>query len=134
MKDVDHCAVAVVDDDPDVRDSLRFLLDVMGHPVETFASAAEFLNTAMHSPFNGNRGDAILDNQMPNMTGLELVETLRARGMGIPVLLMTGSLSPAVVARAAALGIDRVIEKPPCDEALMGFINTSGRPGGRGRR
>jgi FixJ family two-component response regulator len=129
LKDVDHCAVAVVDDDPDVRDSLRFLLDVMGHPVETFASAAEFLNTAMQSP-----ACLILDNQMPNMTGLELVETLRARGMGIPVLLMTGSLSPAVVARAAALGIDRVIEKPPCDEALMGFINTSGRPGGRGRR
>ena len=129
MKDVDHCAVAVVDDDPDVRDSLRFLLDVMGHPVETFASAAEFLNTAMQSP-----ACLILDNQMPNMTGLELVETLRARGMGIPVLLMTGSLSPAVVARAAALSIDRVIEKPPCDEALMGFINTSGRPGGRGRR
>jgi FixJ family two-component response regulator len=128
LKDVDHCAVAVVDDDPDVRDSLRFLLDVMGHPVETFASAAEFLNTAMQG-----LACLIVDNQMPNMTGLELVETLRAHGMGIPVLLMTGSLSPAVVARAAELGIDRVIEKPPCDEALMVFINALGRPGGRGR-
>ena len=37
--------IGIVDDDQAVRDSLRFVLEVVGHPVETFASAAEFLAT-----------------------------------------------------------------------------------------
>jgi hypothetical protein len=43
MAEVDHGTVGIVDDDDAVRDSLRFLLEVIGHPVATFASAAEFL-------------------------------------------------------------------------------------------
>ena len=43
MTEAEQRTVAIVDDDHAVRDSLRFLLEVIGHPVETFASAAEFL-------------------------------------------------------------------------------------------
>ena len=38
---------------------------------------------------------------MPEMTGLELAEQLRADGSGIPILLITGLPSPAIAARAA---------------------------------
>jgi hypothetical protein len=44
MTEVAQRWVAIVDDDLAVRDSLRFLLEIIGHPVETYASAAEFLN------------------------------------------------------------------------------------------
>ena len=83
-----------------VRDSLRFLLEVVGHPVETFTSAAEFLAA-------GPRDLAclILDHHMPQMTGLQLAERLHADGSSIPILLVTGLPSPALVARAAQLGI-----------------------------
>ena len=103
-----------------VRDSFRFLLEVMGHLVETFASAAEFLQANMQ-----HFACLILDQYMPHMTGLELVERLRADGSGIPILLMTGSPSPAIVARAAALDIYRVLEKPPTEEDLLDFIDVT---------
>ena len=59
---------------------------------------------------------------MPEMTGLELAERLRADGAGIPILLITGSPSPAIGARAAELGI-RVLETPPTEGDLLDFID-----------
>ena len=56
---------------------------------------------------------------MPNMTGLELAERLHANCAGIPILLISGLLSPAIVARAGELGINRVLEKPPAEEDLL---------------
>ena len=116
----DHRTVAIVDDDAAVRDSLRFLLEVIGHPVQTFASAAEFLKAEEH-----HLACLILDHHMPEMTGLELAERLRADGSDIPILLITGSPSSAIVARAAELGINRVLEKPPNDEDLLDFIEAA---------
>jgi two-component system, LuxR family, response regulator FixJ len=110
-------SVAIVDDDAAVLDSIRFILDVAGYPTEGFASAAEFLQANTQ-----HFGCLILDHHMPQMTGLELVERLRADGADVPVMLITGSLSPAIVARAAELGIERVLEKPPGDN----FIKANG--------
>src|SRR6185295_13117940 len=90
--------VAIVDDDLAVRESLRFLLEITGHTVETFASAAEFLAANTE-----HLACLILDHPMPAMTGLELTERLRTDGIGIPILLITGSPSPEIVARAAEL-------------------------------
>ena len=118
MTGAEQRRVAIVDDDAAVRDSLRFLLEVIGHPVETFASAAEFLKADKQ-----HLACLILDHHMPEMTGLELAERLRADGSGIPILLITGSPSPAIVARAAELGINRVLEKPLTDEDLLDFID-----------
>ena len=120
MTEVEQRRVAIVDDDRAVRDSLRFLLEIIGHPVETFASAAEFLKADIQ-----HLACLILDHHMPEMTGLELAERLRADGSGIPILLITGSPSPAIVARAAELGINRVLEKPPTEEDLLDFINAT---------
>ena len=110
--------VAVVDDDHAVRESVRFLLEVTGYAVETFASAAEFLTANMQRFVC-----LILDHLMPHMTGLELAERLRADGSAIPILLITGSPSPTIIARAAVLGIDRVLEKPFDEKDLLDFVN-----------
>ena len=113
-------SVAIVDDDHAVLDSLRFLLEVVGFLVEVFSSAAEFLAVDVR-----HFACLILDHHMPNMTGLELAENLRAGGSDIPIMLVTASPSPAIIARAAELGIDRVLEKPLADEDLIEFINLS---------
>ena len=116
MSDINQRAIGVVDDDQAVRDSFRFLLEVVGHPVETFASAAEFLSA--------DRRDLaclILDHHMPQMTGLQLAEKLHAGGSTTPILLITGSSSPAIVARAAQLDV-RVLEKPPDEDEVLAFI------------
>jgi two-component system, LuxR family, response regulator FixJ len=120
MTDIEQRKVAIVDDDAAIRDSLRFLLEVIGHPVETFASAAEFLKANTR-----NIACLILDQHMPDMTGLELAERLRADGSDIPILLITGASTPTIVARAAELGINRVLAKPRADEDMLDFINAS---------
>ena len=116
MAGVGKRKIAIVDDG--VRESLCFLLEVAGYVVETFASAAEFLRAEIE-----NLSCLILDHLMPGMTGLELAAKLRAYGSGIPILLITGSPSTAIFARAAELGIKRVLEKPFDDKDLLHFVN-----------
>ena len=119
MTEAEPGIVAIVDNDHAVRDSIRFLLEAMGYTVETFASAGEFLKANLQ-----RFACLILDHLMPRMTGLELADRLRAYGSAIPILLITGSPSPTISARAADLGIYRVLEKPFDDKDLLDFVNT----------
>jgi FixJ family two-component response regulator len=112
--------VAIVDDDDGVRESLRFLLEVIGYTVVTFASAADFLKADVRQI-----ACLILDQHMPGMTGLELAERLRTAGSVVPILLVTGSPSPSIAARAAELGVNGVLEKPPGEEDVVGFITAT---------
>ena len=114
----DGRALALVDDDAAVRDSMRFLLEIAGYTLQDYASAADFLAGCDLAMLRG----LILDHHMPAMTGLELAAHLREQGHRFPILLITGSPSPAILARAAELGIERVLEKPPSEEELLGFV------------
>jgi two-component system response regulator FixJ len=117
MADTHNGPVAVVDDDPAVLDSLKFLLELAGHPVATYCSAIAFLEDRVVRP-----ACLILDQHMPTMTGLELAARLSAEGAGIPVLLITGSPSPAIAACAAQLGIEKVLDKPLNESDLLSFV------------
>lgn len=108
--------IAIVDDDLAVRDSLRFLTEAAKFPVETFASAEEFLQADVH-----NFSRLIVDQHMPNMTGLELAQRLRDDGLCIPILLITGASSPAIATKAVQLGINSVLEKPFDPGDLLDF-------------
>lgn len=110
--------VAVIDDDPAVLDSMKFLLEVAGYSVSAFSSAMEFLERS-----TPELTCLILDQHMPQMTGLELVARLRTDGRNIPVLLITGSPSSALTALASRLGIEKVLEKPPTENELFSFID-----------
>jgi two-component system response regulator FixJ len=109
--------VAVVDDDVAVLESFRFMLELAGFQVVTFASAVAYLEHDGLCP-----RCMILDQHMPVMTGLELISRLRADGKQVPVLLITSAPSPAIVARAAEVGVSRVLAKPPTEDELLGFV------------
>lgn len=128
MSEVKRQTIAVVDDDDAVRDSLRLLLETLNRPVVAFASGHEFL---AHD--GSGLACLVLDHHMPEMTGLQLAEQLRASGNQLPILLVTGSPSPSIVARAAELGIERVLEKPPEEDDILEFIASHIRhvPGAR---
>ncbi|HVY18240.1 MAG TPA: response regulator [Rhodopila sp.] len=111
--------IAIVEDDDAVRNSLRFLLAVAGHDVEAFASAKEFLGSNLRQV-----ACLISDNHMPGMTGLDLIERLRAEGFTFPVLLITANPSQEIINRAAALRVERVLVKPLDDEALLEFVGS----------
>jgi two-component system, LuxR family, response regulator FixJ len=118
----DNRAVALVDDDPAILDALRFVLELDGYQVAAYDSAPAFLEDQATQP-----ACLITDQHMLGMTGLDLVARLRSQGRNIPALLITGSSSPTIVARASQLGI-RVIDKPPNAEELWTFIKAHTSP------
>jgi FixJ family two-component response regulator len=109
--------IAIVDDDVSAREGLHLWLEAIGLKVESFASAAAFLSAAPES-----FARLILDQHMPVTTGLELAWRLRAKGIHIPIMLLSGDLSAEVVRRAEGLGIEKVLEKPPRPEDLSAFV------------
>lgn len=118
MQDGRRRLVGVVDDDAAVRDSLRFLLEAAGFPVATFYSADQFLAAADADGV----ACLLLDQHMPQVTGLELLQRLRRAGRDLPVALMTGSPSAQLMRRALELGAVVVLEKPLTEQALFQFV------------
>ena len=118
MHNGSHRLVAVVDDDDAVRDSLQFLLEIAGYAVASYSSGAQFLQDA---PI-GELVCLVVDQHMPDQTGLQLVARLRAQGVSLPVVLITGSPSADLVRLAGELNVARVMEKPLDDDLLLDFI------------
>ncbi len=113
--------VAVIDDDNDVGAVLGRLLETMGYQVEIFTSALEFLSSAR----TDRLACLIVDQNMPRMTGLEMIEKLSEQGVSIPTLLITGVYDSAVDRRASELGVMTVLEKPMSHRDLLRFVSVS---------
>ena len=109
--------IHAVDDDDDVRDSMRVLLESFGYMVRTFASPAEFLR----DPEGGKADCLLVDLQMPGMTGLELLKQLRTRGVRTPAILITANddILESLPARAEVL---TVLRKPAAGDELLQWI------------
>ncbi len=107
--------VYVVDDDPDMRDSLRWLLGAVGLNVETFASAAAFLcDFAPNGP-----GCLVFDVRMPGTSGLDLFERLVVRGERMPVIFITAFADVPMAIRAMKSGAVEFVEKPFNRQTLL---------------
>ena len=108
----------VVDDDPAVRGSLQFALDLDGFDVEAFESAEALLRHDL-----ADRPTCfVLDQNLPGATGLEALQALRARDVLAPAILITSHPKPAVVAAAAAAGAP-IVEKPLLGDVLLREIH-----------
>ena len=113
----DPSNIFVVDDDPAILHSMRFLLESEGHRVEAFASGDAVLQ-AFPGP---SPAFVILDQVMPGMDGLEVFRRLRASGLATPAVLMTGHPDPGIRARARDAGLP-LIEKPLALDAFMTML------------
>jgi two-component system response regulator FixJ len=110
-----EATVFVVDDDPAMRKSLRWLLQSVGLTVEVFDSGEAFLARVDASAC----GCLILDLRMPGMGGLGLQEALTARGVDVPTIIVTGYAEVPSAVRAMKAGAIDFLEKPFSDEALL---------------
>jgi FixJ family two-component response regulator len=106
--------VAIVEDDRFFRESMRMLMESLGHSVECFASAADFLA----SPRLVETACLITDVQMPAMTGIELYRHLIKTGRAIPTILVTAYPDDEARARALREGVICYLRKPVDDERL----------------
>jgi len=109
--------VAVVDDDEAVRDAVRFLLETVDYAVRAYESPLRMLGDGWR-----NLDCLVVDQHMPGMTGLEMLGRMRADGVRLPVVLITGSISPDLERRAAELGA-RVLVKPLVEDDLLAVID-----------
>lgn len=111
----DQPTVFVVDDDPAMRDSLQFLIGSVGLPVQSHASAEDFL-----AAYDSRRpGCIVLDVRMPGLSGLELMEHLQRDTLAPPVVLVTGHGDIPMAVRALKAGAFDFIEKPFSDQVLL---------------
>jgi two-component system, LuxR family, response regulator FixJ len=110
--------IFIVDDDDAVRDSLRMLLESYGMEVEDFASTREL--TRHYRPGNGQC--LVLDQHLPNLSGLDFLASRQGAMLKIPVILMTGRGDASIRDRAYALGVLEYLEKPVSEERLLAAI------------
>jgi len=110
--------VAIVDDDRDVRDVLDALLEAAGHTVKTYTSGQRLLD----DPELGDVACLVVDQMMPDMTGLELLQRLDAAGRTIPSLLITGLSEASVAREARARGAIDVLTKPIDPARLLQLV------------
>jgi two-component system response regulator FixJ len=110
--------VFVVDDDSSVRRSLGRLLASASYRVVECASAEEFLALS-----DWARPSCVLtDVRMPGMTGIDLLEAIRARGGDIPIILSSGDVDAATAAQARAGGVTRFLSKPFAATELLAAL------------
>lgn len=121
--------VSVVEDDQFFRESMRRLMRSLGHRVEAFASAADFLA----SPRLGETACLIADVNMPVMTGVELYRQLMDLGHAIPTILVTAYADDDVESRALKDGVLCYLRKPVdekhLEQCLLAALRRSERPG-----
>ena len=117
MADIIH----VIDDDEAVRGSLGFLLEGAGLAARTYASPLEVLAAAAN-PSDLGPGCIVTDIRMPQMNGLELVRRLRAAGVELPVIVITGHGDLPMAIEAMRAGVIDFLEKPFDDEALLASV------------
>lgn len=100
--------VFVVDDDPDMRDSLQMLIETLGYDVRVFEAAEAFSRF-----YDGDRpGCLVLDIRMPGQTGLELYEELLRSGRRIPAIFITAHADVSTAVAAMKTGAIEFLEKP----------------------
>ena len=121
--------VRIIDDDAEVCDSLSLLLECAGYEAEAFPSAEAFLKKADVA----RPGCILSDIRMPGMSGLELQAELGRRGIGLPLIFVTGHGDIEMAADAILAGAFDFLVKPVKEERLFAAL-TRALEGGRAKR
>lgn len=118
--------IAVIDDDPEVREALSELLQVLSLEGQAFSSAEEFLDSYRQGLFDC----LITDVRMPGINGLELLSKLKAMGSDLPTIVISSSVAEETGAVALANGALAFLRKPIEDKVLIHYLSLALGQGG----
>ncbi len=110
-------AVFVIDDDPAILASLKFSLEIEGYAVRTYSSPKALIADATRKAW----GCLVIDYNLAEGNGLQLLDELRKRGVTMPAILITTAPGPHLRVRAAAASVS-IVEKPLIGNMLVDTI------------
>jgi len=108
-------SVLIVDDEKNILSTLSRALKVEDFDVDVAGSASIALSKAAKKAYDV----LLVDVQMPDMTGIELLERLRAEGNEVPVIVMSGHGTIETALQATRLGAHDFLEKPIGTDRLL---------------
>lgn len=114
--------IHVVDDDASIRRALRRLLEARGHRVELYESASDFLSRGVEGP-----GCVVLDLQMPDISGLQLLQQLAGPDQVLRVIILSGHADVTAAVTAMKLGAIDLLTKPVEDPVLCATVKEACR-------
>jgi len=117
LSDAKKPLVFVVEDDEEVRVSTRAWLEALGYAVREFSSGEGVLASGDAA----SADSIVLDQVLPGMSGLDLLGELRAQGLQIPAILVSGN-GKQLIQAAHKAGISAVLRKPLSAEALEQWL------------
>ena len=117
----EKATVHVIDDDDASRQSLAFLLQTAEIAVETYPSAAAFLDCIA----GVGASCIITDVRMPGMSGIDLLRRLKDLKVDAPVIVITGHGDIALAVEAMKIGAADFLEKPFDDEVLLASVRSA---------
>ena len=113
--------IAIVDDDSSVRKALARVLSTRSFETEIFGSAREFVTSSRLKSFDC----LILDQHMPDITGLDLQIHLRRIGVAIPTIVISAHNEAEVRQKCIAAGANSYLVKPIDSDDLVDAINSA---------
>jgi two-component system, LuxR family, response regulator FixJ len=111
-------AVCLIDEDPDLRTSIKGQMRSAGIPLVSCANAGDLLESYEQKSV----GCVVLDVPLPDKDGLELLQALRQRHVFLPVITLTGHADVPLAVRAIHAGAMDALEKPVREEELLGRV------------
>ncbi|MDQ3058179.1 MAG: response regulator [Pseudomonadota bacterium] len=121
--------IHLIDDDEAVRSSLALLIGTVGLRVQGWSDPQAFMARFDREGV----GAIVLDVRMPGISGLTVLELLKAQGVGQPVIMLTGHGTVEMCRRAFKSGAAEFLEKPVNDEQLLEALQNAVRQHVRSR-
>ena len=112
--------IVIVDDDESFREALERFLGTFAFRIRTFASGEDFLESGELRSV----ACLLLDVAMPGMSGLEVIQQLRARGLRIPTVFVTAHADAEVTQHLVAAGASAILRKPVDRQALLRLVQS----------